>query len=63
VIGLKGINHKLIGMGWIETSLVIVIIILRMMSELNKDGHKIDSTSTQTFILKKHFIPNQMQTL
>lgn len=42
---------------------VIVIIILRMMSELNKEGHKIDSTSTQTFILKKRVIPNKLQTL
>lgn len=44
--------------GWVGMSLVIVIIILRMMSELNKEGHKIDSPSTQTFILKKRIRPN-----
>lgn len=40
----------------------IVIIILRMMSELNEQAHKTDVTSTQTFILKKQRAPHPPDT-
>lgn len=48
IIGEGGLGGK---------SVVIVIIILRMMSELNDEGHRIDAVSTQTFILRRRQLP------
>ena len=52
-------------MQWMDLAIsqtAIVIIILRMMSELNKQAHKTDPTSTQTFILKKQRPPHPPDT-